>query len=223
MAAIFRLGCRAWVLFWIFVVMPFSLSAQTFCTLSGRVQDKRTREPVVDAAIWVPALQKGTTSDWDGYYEIKLPMGTYDLRINSLGYASMDVTVRLDKEQSRNFFLETDAVLLEGVEVKGSRSSREAQNTIGMVSLTSEMIQKIPALLGEPDIIKAVQLLPGVLMSTETSSGFSVRGGGLDQNAIILDYATLYNPTHTCGFFSVFNNDAVGGAQIYKGDIPYAL
>jgi len=220
MAAIFRLGCRAWVLFWIFVVMPFSLSAQTFCTLSGRVQDKRTREPVVDAAIWVPALQKGTTSDWDGYYEIKLPMGTYDLRINSLGYASMDVTVRLDKEQSRNFFLETDAVLLEGVEVKGSRSSREAQNTIGMVSLTSEMIQKIPALLGEPDIIKAVQLLPGVLMSTETSSGFSVRGGGLDQNAIILDYATLYNPTHTCGFFSVFNNDAVGGAQIYKGDIP---
>ena len=213
-------GLRAVATLSFLLLLQVFLQAQVPCRLSGRVQDKQSREAVIDAAIWIPALQKGTTANVDGFYELTVPSGEYRLEISSLGYAPIEISLQIDKDQTRNFFLQTDAVLLDGIEVKGSRASRESQNTIGMVSITSEMVQKIPALLGEPDIIKAVQLLPGVLMSTETSSGFSVRGGGLDQNAIILDQATLYNPTHTCGFFSVFNNDVVGLAQIYKGDIP---
>ena len=212
------LGRCLWLV--LLLLLAFPLQAQVSFTLSGKVQDNRSREAIADAAIWVPLLQKGTITDSEGKYALSLPVGDYVLEISSLGYASMDIALKLDRDMVRNFFLQADAVVLEGVEVKGNRSVRESRNTIGMVSLTSETIQKIPALLGEPDIIKAVQLLPGVLMSTETSSGFSVRGGGLDQNAIILDQATLYNPTHTCGFFSVFNNDAVGSARIYKGDIP---
>ena len=211
---------RNWCFCLLSMILPFSLSAQSSYVLSGRVQDASSREAVIDAAIWVPSLEKGTVTNMDGYYELLLPAGSYELEISCLGYASITTEVKMEKDLARNFFMKADAILLQGVEIQGSKHSREAQNTIGMVSVSPEMVQRIPALLGEPDIIKAVQMLPGVLMSTETSSGFSVRGGGLDQNAIILDNATLYNPTHTCGFFSVFNNDAVGSALVYKGDIP---
>ena len=196
------------------------LPAQALFHLSGQVLDARSREPVVNAAVWLPALKKGCTADVEGRYSLALPPGEHEVQVSCLGFTSVQVELKVTQDMSRNFFLQADAVLLKDVEIRGSKATREAKNSIGMVSFTPEMIQRIPALLGEPDIIKAVQLLPGVLMSTETSSGFSVRGGGLDQNAIILDHATLYNPTHTCGFFSVFNNDAVGGARIYKGDIP---
>ncbi|MCM1041701.1 MAG: TonB-dependent receptor [Bacteroides sp.] len=197
--------------------------AQTAYLLSGRIQDKKTSQTMPDAAIWVEPAGKGTTSDIDGRYQLRLPPGTYTVKVSSLGYGTITRSIEVkSKNLTENFYLEADAVQLEGVEIRGSRAQQAARNTIGMNTFTSEMVQRIPALLGEADIIKAVQMLPGVLMASESSSGFSVRGGGLDQNAILLDRTLIYNPTHTCGFFSVFNNDVIGGAEIYKGDIPIA-
>ncbi|MCM1532555.1 MAG: TonB-dependent receptor [Bacteroides sp.] len=197
--------------------------AQTAYLLSGRIQDKKTSQTMPDAAVWVEPAGKGTTSDIDGRYQLKLPPGTYTVKVSSLGYGTISRSVEVkSRNLTENFYLEADAVQLEGVEIRGSRAQQAARNTIGMNTFTSEMVQRIPALLGEADIIKAVQMLPGVLMASESSSGFSVRGGGLDQNAILLDRTLIYNPTHTCGFFSVFNNDVIGGAEIYKGDIPIA-
>ncbi|MCM1169184.1 MAG: TonB-dependent receptor [Bacteroides sp.] len=196
---------------------------QTAYLLSGRIQDKKTSQTMPDAAIWVEPAGKGTTSDIDGRYQLRLPPGTYTVKVSSLGSGTITRSVEVkSRNLTENFYLEADAVQLEGVEIRGSRAQQAARNTIGMNTFTSEMVQRIPALLGEADIIKAVQMLPGVLMASESSSGFSVRGGGLDQNAILLDRTLIYNPTHTCGFFSVFNNDVIGGAEIYKGDIPIA-
>lgn len=220
MSGIFSTGKKFPAAFFLLLFLASLLPAQEACVLSGKIQDSHSRDAVIGAALWVPALGKGATSDEDGNYQLSLPAGQYDLEISCLGYSPLSVQIDLDKDSKRNFFLQAQALLLEGVEVRGRRAAYQQRNTMGMVDFTPQMIQRIPALLGEPDIIKAVQLLPGVLMSSETSSGFSVRGGGLDQNAIILDEATLYNPTHTCGFFSVFNNDVLGSASVYKGDIP---
>ncbi len=194
--------------------------AQTLYTVTGKVQDKFTSEALPDVAVWVEESGKGTTTDAEGRYTLQLPSGNYTLRISYLSYKTVVRQVKLTANRQENIHLEPDAVLLQGVEIKGNRTSQTVRSTIGMASFTSEMVQRIPALLGEADIIKAVQMLPGVLMASESSSGFSVRGGGLDQNAILLDRALIYNPTHTCGFFSVFNNDIIGNAEIYKGDIP---
>lgn len=200
-----------------------TLSAQDAFTLSGKIQDKKTSQALPDVAVWVEPAGKGTTSEQDGRYRLRLAPGKYTMKVSSLGYGviSRDVEIK-NKDVVENFFVEPDAVQLESVEIRGSRAVQASRNTIGMNTFTSEMVQRIPALLGEADIIKAVQMLPGVLMASESSSGFSVRGGGLDQNAILLDRTLIYNPTHTCGFFSVFNNDVIGGAEVYKGDIPIA-
>ncbi|MDE5574925.1 MAG: TonB-dependent receptor [Bacteroidales bacterium] len=198
------------------------LAQQTY-TLSGKIQDKKTSQALPDAAVWVEPAGKGAASDLEGRYTLQLAPGSYTVKVSSLGYGTISRTVEIkNKNLTENFYIEPDAVQLEGVEIKGSRAKQASRNTIGMNTFTSEMVQRIPALLGEADIIKAVQMLPGVLMASESSSGFSVRGGGLDQNAILLDRTLIYNPTHTCGFFSVFNNDVIGGAEIYKGDIPIA-
>lgn len=194
--------------------------AQTY-TLSGRIQDKKTSQLLPGAAVFVEPVRKGVASDLDGRYSLGLASGTYTVKVSSLGYKTISRTVEVkNKNLTEHFYMEPDAVQLESVEIRGSRARQASHTTIGMSTFTSEMVQRIPALLGEADIIKAVQMLPGVLMASESSSGFSVRGGGLDQNAILLDNTLIYNPAHTCGFFSVFNNDVIGSAEVYKGDIP---
>lgn len=203
-----------------FLLLQTALWAKPCLTLSGRVQDKSTSQRLASVAVYVVETGSGTTTDLDGRYSLCLPEGSYTLKLSYIGYTSLERQVKITAARQENFYMEPDAVLLEGVEIKGSRANRVAQTTLGMASFSSQMVQRIPALLGEADIIKAVQMLPGVLMASESSSGFSVRGGGLDQNAILLDKALIYNPSHTCGFFSVFNNDVLGGAEVYKGDMP---
>ena len=117
-------GLRAVATLSFLLLLQVFLQAQVPCRLSGRVQDKQSREAVIDAAIWIPALQKGTTANVDGFYELTVPSGEYRLEISSLGYAPIEISLQIDKDQTRNFFLQTDAVLLDGIEVKGSRASR---------------------------------------------------------------------------------------------------
>jgi hypothetical protein len=156
-----------------------------------------------------------------GFYSISLPEGRYTLRFSYIGYAVREVEVDLMADNRLNVTLKSDVQQLQEVVVSSqSRNVNVSNPTMSIDRISAATIKKIPVLLGEVDVIKAIQLLPGVQATSEGSSGFSVRGGGYDQNLILLDEATVYSPSHLMGFFSVFNNDAVKDVTLYKGDIP---
>ncbi|HAQ65728.1 MAG TPA: hypothetical protein DCR43_07750 [Bacteroidales bacterium] len=163
----------------------------------------------------------GTTTNVYGFYSLALVPGDYTLRFSYIGYEMTEVKVTLKADQTINVELNPKGLNLSTVEIKADRASEQLKRPeMSTIRMDVKTIRRIPALMGEVDIIKALQLLPGVQSASEGTSGFSVRGGGLDQNLILLDEATVYNASHFMGFFSVFNNDAVKDVQIYKGDIP---
>src|SRR6056297_1334668 len=190
--------------------------------LSGYITDAATGEDLIGATVYVQEIGQGTITNVYGFYSISLAPGTYNVRYSFIGYRAKTFTITIsDKDLSRNIELEPTAEELEEVVVTGEKSNANITKTeMSVEQLGSDDIRKIPALMGEVDIIKAIQLLPGVQTPAEGSSGFSVRGGNLDQNLILLDEANVYNASHLMGFFSVFNNDAVKDLKLYKGDIP---
>ena len=192
-------------------------------TISGHIKDARSGEDLIGATVYVEEINSGAISNVYGFYSLSLEPGKYHISFSYVGYQKEKKTVNLKENISLNIELSPAEETLEEVEIKG-----EAPNTnvtkaeMSVTSIDVKTIEKIPALMGEVDIIKAIQLLPGVQTAAEGSSGFSVRGGSIDQNLILLDEATVYNPAHLMGFFSVFNNDAVKDVKLYKGDIPAA-
>ncbi|MCF8297369.1 MAG: TonB-dependent receptor [Saprospiraceae bacterium] len=190
-------------------------------TISGHISDKESGEELLGATIYVKELQTGTLTNLYGFFSISLLPGTYTFTFSYIGYQSVEKKIVLDKNITYNVLLSTSAKILKEVEITGRVASENVTKTeMSVVRIDAKAIQKIPALMGEVDIIKAIQLLPGVQSTGEGSSGFSVRGGSRDQNLILLDEATVYNASHLMGFFSVFNNDAVKDVKLYKGDIP---
>ncbi len=188
--------------------------------LYGIVRDADNGEALPQAAIWLPALQSGAVTDVDGRFDFRIPAGTYAIEVRFLGYATRYDTLRLNRDRQLTFDLKSTARQLSGVEIKSRQSQQLRNNSIGVEHLSMMAVKKLPSLLGEADLLKSVQLLPGIVMASEGSSGFSVRGGSPDQNFILLDRVPIYNPSHALGFFSVFNNDVMEGATVYKGDIP---
>ncbi len=188
----------------------------------GVVKDIDTKELMIGAAVYVDSLQIGTTTDENGFYELKLEVGRYKIRYSYLGYHTQETVVTVDKSRKRlNVELKMESQLLENVIVTSKKKDANVRElAMSVQKLEMVKIRKIPALMGEVDVIKAIQLLPGVHAASEGSSGFSVRGGSPDQNLIILDDAPVYNASHFLGFLSVFNNDAVKDATLFKGDIP---
>ena len=193
-------------------------------TVSGNVRDADDGEDLIGVSIAVvQAGNRGTTTSSYGFYSISLPEGKYALRFSYIGYAVWEVEVDLTADSRLNVALKTDVKQLEEVVVSArSRNVNVSSPEMGVDRISAATIKKIPVLMGEVDVIKAIQLLPGVQATSEGSSGFSVRGGGYDQNLILLDEAPVYSPSHLMGFFSVFNNDAVKDVTLYKGDIPAA-
>ncbi len=190
-------------------------------TVSGHVTDKASGEDLIGTTIYVRELKTGTSANAYGFYSITLPQGSYHLEYSFVGSASREVTIVLDKDVKMDVQLDDNANELEEVVVTAERRDANVSKAEMSVShLSMQTIQRIPVLMGETDVIKAIQLLPGVQATSEGSSGFSVRGGGYDQNLILLDEATVYNASHLMGFFSVFNNDAIKDVKLYKGDIP---
>lgn len=190
-------------------------------TLSGYVKDARTGEELPGATIMVRGTFKGTTTNAYGFYSISLPEGIYSFVFSYLGYETREQEFRLVANRTFNPELAPQQKLLEEVVVTSSRPEDNVmKNEMSTIRMEAKTIQRIPALMGEVDVIKAIQLLPGVQSASEGSSGFSVRGGSPDQNLILLDEATVYNASHLMGFFSVFNNDAVKDVTLHKGDIP---
>ena len=199
-----------------------SVFAQNKGHISGVVRDGSSGETLIGVSIYEEKLQLGTTTDEKGRYELDLPLGDYTLRISYVGYSTVHKRVSLsDKPITLNIKLQPESEKLSEVQVTSERKDRNV-TAMAMSVQTLDMItiKKIPALMGEVDVIKSITLLPGVQSASEGSSGFSVRGGATDHNLILLDGAPIYNASHFLGFFSVFNNDVVKDATLYKGDIP---
>ncbi|MDY0198627.1 MAG: TonB-dependent receptor [Tenuifilaceae bacterium] len=206
----------------ILIVLSFTptLKAQSRFTVSGFVYEKGSRESMPGANIYVPGTTIGTVSNSYGFYSLTLQAGEYEIIYSFVGYQARSFQVVLDKNIELN--VEIDPTIeIEGVEVRGEmpkQSSRSAQMSV--MEIPIKQIKSIPALLGEKDALKVIQLMPGVQKGSEGTSGLYVRGGGPDQNLIILDDATVYNAYHLFGFFSLFNGDAIKSLELTKGGFP---
>lgn len=189
--------------------------------VSGHITDRETGEDLIGATVYIEEAQEGTASNVYGFYALKLDKGTYHLRISYVGYEELEEEISVSENQTINFSLLQKKQQLDEVVVVGeSMNENVTRAEMSSFKMDVQTIKQIPAFMGEVDVIKAIQLLPGVQTISEGSSGFSVRGGSMDQNLVLLDEATVYNAGHLMGFFSVFNNDAIKDVKLYKGDIP---
>lgn len=208
-------------LFIISLLLPFGLAAQEKFTISGYVKDAADGEALIGATIYIKSLTTGTTTNVYGFYSITLPAGNYAVDFTYVGYASQAQTLVLTQNIRLDIELVAEGKQLEEVVVT---SEKEEQGVKALEMSTNKLdiktIIRIPAFLGEADVIKSLQQLPGVTTVGEGASGFNVRGGNVGQNLILLDEATVYNSSHLLGFFSVFNPDAVKDTKLYKGAIP---
>ena len=190
-------------------------------TISGTIRDKSNGEALFGATIYVNELKTGTSSDVYGNYSITMMEGKYTLVFSYIGFVKEHIECDLTLNIRLNIELKPKQETLEEVEITSEKSDKNiTRPEMSTFKMDIKTIQKIPSLMGEVDIIKAIQLLPGVQTVSEGTNGFSVRGGAPDQNLILLDDATVYNASHLMGVFSVFNNDAIKDVKLFKGDIP---
>jgi hypothetical protein len=192
-------------------------------TISGHIKDAHTGEMLIGATVYVKEALTGTSSNLYGFYSISLIPGSYSLTFSYIGFRSEVLAINLNEDINLEIELIKTEEVLQEVVITGERQDKNVKSAeMSVVKMESKTIKQIPALFGETDVIRALQLLPGVQTGAEGSTGFSVRGGSPDQNLVLLDEATVYNAGHMLGFFSVFNNDAVKDVTLYKGDIPVA-
>ena len=194
---------------------------QNRATLSGYVKDALSNEPLIGAVVFTEDQSVGTSTNEFGWYSLSLPDGDFVIKCSYTGYNTETVEVSLQDHLKRDFLLSEDRSVLEAAKIF-SRSKQEAiaLPQMGKASVDAGLVKRLPSLMGEADIIRVIQMMPGVQTPSEASTGFSVRGGGIDQNLVLLDGAPLYNTGHFLGFFSMFNGDAVKNADLYKGDFP---
>jgi hypothetical protein len=196
-------------------------SAQEQYTISGSVKSLKTGETIIGANITTGDQQEGVQSNEYGFFSITLPTRAYDIHFSAIGYNEVIKKIVLNKNEFLNILLPEEVKSLDSVSVSATAKGRTIFGTqMGMERLTQKEIRTIPMLLGERDILKAIQLLPGIKPAGDGNSGFYVRGGSADQNLILLDEATVYNASHLMGFFSTFNSDAIKDITVYKGGMP---
>ncbi|MCC2548081.1 TonB-dependent receptor [Hymenobacter sp. BT175] len=196
--------------------------AQERYVLSGYVRGGAANDLLPGASVAVPALGTGVSTDAQGFYSLTLPAGRYSVAVSFLGYQTVTREVNLTKNQRQSFSLPESSSQLKEVVVEASGTLEEKLRTpqMSMERLTAREAKLLPALFGEVDILKTLQLKPGVQNGGEGTSGLFVRGGSADQNLFLLDDAVVYNPSHLFGLFSVFNSDAVQSVDLYKGGFP---
>ncbi len=212
------------VLFVNLILFVFSISSYSQKhTYSGYAVDEQSGESLIGANVQlVSDLSIGTSTNAYGFFSISLDKGEYDIIFSYLGYKDKVKHIILDKDVSDNIEL-TPGITLDEIVVTGENQEIEKNvrsTQLGVNKLPVEMVKKLPAIMGEIDILKTLQLLPGVTSSMEGSSGFYVRGGGSDQNLVLLDEATVYSTGHLLGFFSIFNSDAINDTKLIKGTMP---
>ncbi len=205
----------------LFSIFALSLTAQEKHTLSGYVRDSETGEDLPGSTVFITQTGSGVTTNVYGFYSITMPAGTYTVEYSFLGMQKKSVEIELNENIKKDIELLPSSTQLQEVVIESERDDQNVTNVqMSVEKLDMKKIQKIPQLLGEADVIKSLQLRPGVTTVGEGATGFNVRGGNIDQNLILLDEAPIFNSSHLFGFFSTFNPDALSDVELYKGGIP---
>jgi len=202
------------------LLFVFPALAQSKYTLSGYIRDSLSGESLIGATIAVNGQGKSISSNQYGFYSITLPEATYTFYISFAGYQTLQLTLPLDRNIVFNFQLIQRSLLEEVVVSSRRRDGNVQQAQMGKIDLSMSQVKAVPVLLGEVDLLKTLQLMPGVRNAGEGNTGLYVRGGGPDQNLILLDDAIVYNTGHLFGFFSIFNSDAIKNISLIKGGMP---
>jgi hypothetical protein len=198
-----------------------SQATQQRVTVSGFVTDAGSGERMIDATVYERASFTGTTTNNYGFFSLPLPPGRAQIIVSYIGYDADTVETELSRDTVMNFSLVMSSSEIDAVTVTASGRRAKIESTqMSMIDIPIEKFLKLPVIFGEADVLKVIQLLPGVQSGTEGSSGIYVRGGGPDQNLFLLDGVPVYNANHLFGFMSVFNPDAVKSVQLYKGGFP---
>jgi hypothetical protein len=205
-----------------FLIFPMTrLNAQLKYTISGSIRDSLTGEVLIGASVSISELHSGCITNAYGFYSLTVPSGDYNVNYSYIGFSQKTVHVRLNSDMEKNMELKTKTVTLNEVTVSAEAANHNVSSTeMSVQTLNIKEIKALPVLFGEQDILKTIQLLPGIKTSGEGNTGFYVRGGTADQNLVLLDEAPVYNTAHLLGFFSVFNSDAIKDVKVIKGDMP---
>ncbi len=208
------------VLLLLFLFAFSSGFSQEKFTLSGTISDKKNNETLIGVSIAIKGTKAFTTTNEYGFYSLTLPKGDYEINIRYVSYETITEKIALTQNLRKNYSLKEVGQVLDEVvfSEKNKTNTRKPEMSVNKLSISA--IKQMPVVLGEVDIIKSILFLPGVTNAGEGQSGFNVRGGGADQNLILLDEATIFNSSHLFGFFSVFNPDAIKDLKLYKGGIP---
>lgn len=204
---------------YIFILINLLVVAQKY-TISGYIKDNATGEELLGANVMAKGKSLGTSSNTYGFYSLSLDKGNYQIIFSYLGYHDQIIDISLNADIKLNIEMETNAVVSQEVVINADKKQNIEDNRMSVAKIPIETVKALPAFMGEVDILKTIQLLPGIQAAGEGNSGFYVRGGGPDQNLILLDEATIYNASHLLGFFSVFSADAIKDMEIYKGGMP---
>jgi hypothetical protein len=195
--------------------------SQENVTLNGYVKDEQNGEELIGVTVYIPSLKVGASTNAYGFYSITIPKGQYAVSYSFVGFKTQTVTISLNTNQAKNIELESESIVMEEFVVSDKAID---ENVIGLQmsknTINMAQIKKLPALFGEVDILKTVQMMPGVIYAGEGTSAFYVRGGSADQNSILIDEAPIYDPSHLFGLFSVFNADVIKESELYRGGIP---
>jgi hypothetical protein len=190
-------------------------------TISGKITDSKTGMALAGANIFEIKSERGTASDTEGQYLLSLTKGTYKLKISYIGYNTIQREIALNKNITLDFVLIPDPISMSRIDVSGIAPDHNVKSTeISVERLSIRQVEQIPVVMGETDIMKTIQLLPGITSIAEGRSGYIVRGSGIDQNLILMDGMPIYYSSHMQGLYSVFNSDAVKGLTVYKGGVP---
>lgn len=189
--------------------------------IRGKIVDDETRDPIIGANVYIESLELGESADLDGKFQLSIPKGQHQLRVTSIGYEEQNILIDIRGRGTFTIRMIQNINQLDEVVVTAQDPDKNVRNAAGGVEQISiSSIEALPPFVGEVDVLKSITLLPGVNSAGEASSGFNVRGGGYDQNLILLGGAPLYNPSHLFGFFSAFNSDMIKNVTLYKGGIP---
>ena len=209
------------VLFSLNVLFNLSVQAQEKYTISGTITDGANGETMIGTNVFLEPIMKGTTTNVYGFYSITVPEGKYTLKVSFLGYETYSKEIDLTKDFELSLELNESSYSKDEVVIQGEKTDQNTKSSkMSAVEVPIQQIKELPALMGEVDIIKTIQLLPGVQSGSEGNAGLYVRGGGPDQNLVLLDEAVVYNASHLFGFLSVFNADAIKGIELTKGSMP---
>ncbi|MBG6111438.1 hypothetical protein IWX84_002324 [Flavobacterium sp. CG_9.10] len=209
------------IVFFILLLSSLTSFSQDKFTISGTIMDANSNETLIGVNIVIPQLKTGVTTNEYGFYSLTIPKGEYTVQISYLGYQTIEENINVNQNTKHNYNLASNETVLKEVIITDNKTKtdiRKPEMSVNKLSISA--IKKMPVVLGEVDVLKSLLLLPGVTNAGEGASGFNVRGGGADQNLILLDEATIFNSSHVFGFFSVFNPDAIKDLKLYKGGIP---